>query len=93
MSQRASEAYLRLDKHSSETVEELERSNDLALYKSAGENRRRRPPSGAKWHLPEPGLEGKARLSTDSSVASSHHLIHICGILLSEVWNNSVGQI
>lgn len=42
-----------------EGVEQLEGRHDLALYERGGENRRCRPPAGAEWHLPEPGLEGK----------------------------------
>jgi hypothetical protein len=93
MGQEAEEAYLRLDKHGSETVKKLKWGDNLALHKSTGENRRRRPPSCAKWHLPEPSLKRKARLSTDSSIASSHHLIHICDMRFNDVWCNSTGQL
>jgi len=62
---------------STETVEELEGSDNLALHESAGEDCCCRPPAGAEGHFPEPGFEGEAGLSTHSAVSCAHHLIHV----------------
>jgi len=50
-------------------VEELEGSDKLALHQGTGQYCRRRPPSCANGHFPEPCLEREA-------TAIAHHLIH-----------------
>lgn len=62
-------AHLRFDKDGTEAIEELVWGNNLALYQSAGQHSRSRPPSGADRHFPEPGFEGQP-------APVAHHLIH-----------------
>ncbi len=64
---------LRLHKYGAVAVEELERSQDLALHQAAHQDCRRRPPSCADGHLPEPCLQ------RDEPVAA-HYLVHGCGV-------------
>lgn len=51
-------------------VEQLERRDNLALDKGAGEKRCCCPPPGANRHLPEPHLQRQP-------AAISHHWIHV----------------
>lgn len=66
---------LRFREDGAEAVEELEGCDDLALYQGARENCSCRPPTGAYWHFPEPGLEREAAYSS----AFVYHLIHDAG--------------
>jgi hypothetical protein len=69
--------YLGLEEDGAEAVEQLEGGHDLALHESTGEDGGGGPPPGTEGHLPEPGLEGEARLATEPTLTTSHHLFHL----------------
>ena len=60
-----------------ECVEELERVDDVALYENSHYDGGCRPETGADWHLPEPGLEREASLSTEAALPLPDHLVHL----------------
>jgi len=64
---------LRFHKDGAEAIEELERSDDLALHQGAGQDGGRGPPASAEWHLEEPLFEGE---SSAQVIGSAHHLVH-----------------
>jgi len=70
------EAHLVLHKDRLETVEELKWRNDFALHERTCQNCCCRPPSCTKWHIPEPLLQWKSRLSTYAPITGSHHPVH-----------------
>lgn len=69
-------AYLVLVKDRAVAVEELEWVDDVALDEDAHENCCGGPEACADRHFPEPGLEGEAGLSAESSIPATHHLVH-----------------
>jgi len=68
---RSAETHLRLLEYRAIAVEELKRSDELALHQTAGQNCRCCPPPRADGHLPEPCLKRERSLS-------AHYLIHFC---------------
>ena len=71
-------AYLALDKHGSEAVEELERGDDVTLDEDGCYYGGACPVAGAYGHLVEPLLQWKlADRTTLGSSARSEHVVHI----------------
>lgn len=68
--------YLILDEHGSEAVEELERSDDVALDKKGNGDGSCRPPSGTDRHLVEPLLEWELP-DCSSAGATAEHVVHV----------------
>ena len=73
-------AYLVLDKHRPEAIEQLEGRDDVALHENADHHRRRCPVARAHGHLVEPLLQRElivaaARLPAPTELAK--HVVHL----------------
>lgn len=73
----AVDMYLILHEHSSETVEELEGRDDLALYQYRRCYGRAGPVSGADRHLVPPLLKRELADSSSLTSAGAEHVVHI----------------
>lgn len=68
-------SYLVFDKYGTETVEQLERGDDVTLDQYRGCDCCYRPTSCTDWHLVEPLLQRE--LSDCASSTSAEHVVHI----------------
>lgn len=66
-------SYLLLMEDGAEAVEQLERSEDLALHQNTGDDCRCGPPSRAHGHLEEPLLERQLAQCTISTANDGGH--------------------
>lgn len=67
-------AHLASIKHGPEAVEQLKRSDDMALHQHTGAQHRRHPPPGAHRHLVEPLLQ---RELSHHAIARAEHVGHV----------------
>ena len=68
--------YLALVEYCSETVEELEWRQDMALDQYSSEYCCSRPPARAHWHLEEPLLQRYLTDASSAAVTAAEHGVH-----------------